>query len=279
MLKIIPPAKELSPFVAYYYIARLDQGTNGSPVKELCLPSGYAFMGFQTLGRCKYIFKGHNIVPERFYTSGQLTQKYFVFSDDPAIAIVGVAFKPTGLWHLFGLELSSLVDKVMPTTQLFDDALEEFTKRFDAADSPHVRKEYVEKLLMDQKEKVSPSLNLIDIAVKEIHENQGCRLLKDIAAKLNVSDRYFQKMFKTMVGIVPSVYSRIVRFNYLFSEMQSDGPQDYKSLAALFNYYDFPHFSKDFKRYCGESPSKFHVDKFHFLKEFMIHTPIGIPVK
>ena len=70
-----------------------------------------------------------------------------------------------------------------------------------------------------------------------------------------------------MVGITPSSYKRIVRFNYMFAEIQLDSPIDYQSLSALSNYYDFPHFSRDFKRYCGVCPSKFHIDKFNFLQE------------
>ena len=279
MLEIIPPVKALSPFVAYYYIARLDQGADGSLIKELCLPSGYAFMGFQTLGKCYYNFKDQTVVPERFYTSGQLTQKYYVLTDDPAIAIVGVAFKPTGLWHLFGLDLYSMVDNVVRSKSLFEDGLVAFTEDFDAQQSDRSKKDCIESLLLTQMAIAVPRLNMIDSAVDLIHNNHGCLPIKDVSAKLRISLRYFQKRFKAMVGIVPSVYSRIIRFNYLFAEMDPTGPKDFKSLAALFKYYDFPHFSKDFKKYCGESPSKFHIDKFRFLKEFMIHTPIGIPTK
>lgn len=278
MLEIIPPVKTLSPYVAYYYIARLDEDVKGKGVKELCLPSGYAFMGFQTQGKCKYIFKKQaKIIPPRFYTSGQLTSKYFVITDDPSIAIVGVAFKPTGLWHLFGMDLRSILDNVIPTSTLFNDALVDFTAEFDAQEFAHSKKDCIESLLLNQMAKADPKCNIIDTAVDLIQMNKGCLPIKDLAAKLQVSVRYFQKRFKTMVGIVPSMYSRIVRFNYLFAEMNPEGPKDYKSLAALYNYYDFAHFSKDFKRYCGESPSKFHIEKFHFLKEFMIDTPIGIP--
>lgn len=278
MLRIIPPTKELQPFIGYYYTVRLEKGIDGRPIDELCLPSGYAFMGFQTEGNCYFILNHKKAVPSRFYTSGQLSCSYRVCGKSGVHSVIGAAIKPTGLWHLFGVDVLALTDKVIKSRGLFEDGLEIFTKKFDSHTDTDIRKQLIENLLLGRLQKVRPTLNMIDVAVDLIHENRGCTSIKHICEQLHVSERYFQKRFKAMVGLVPSVYNRIIRFNYLFAEMKADIPKDYKSIAALFNYYDFSHFSKDFKKYCGLSPTKFHVDKFHFLKEFMIDKPIGIPL-
>lgn len=87
-----------------------------------------------------------------------------------------------------------------------------------------------------------------------------------------MSPRYFQKKFKEVIGIQPSVFCRITRFNFLFSEMNTK-TNDFSTLSILYNYYDLSYFSKDFKRYCGSAPSKFYLEKFEFLNQVFINNP------
>lgn len=102
-----------------------------------------------------------------------------------------------------------------------------------------------------------------------INENYGCGSITELIGNLGISERYLQKKFKKMVGVTPMTYRRFVRFNFMFAEIKMDTPIDCKALSALYNYYDFPHFSKDFKKYCGACPSKFYINKFNFLQELM----------
>ncbi len=268
-------SKLLKPYVAFFFSIDFEQGDKES-IDEICLPLGCGIMGFQFEGRCKIHIGNEIITPPKFYTTGQQTIKYNMVSKNPVLSITGPAFNPTGLWHLFGLNMQALVNKDIATETLFDDRLQKFTKQFYETKEPIARVQLIEALLLTRLQKVTPMPNMIDIAVDLIHKNHGCWPLKKILAKLNVSERYFEKRFKIMVGVPPSVYSRIVRFNYLFAAMDQNKKWDYKALGVLFNYYDFQHFSKDFKRFSGKPPSKFHVAQFHFINDYMVKNPIGV---
>ena len=270
------PIKELQPYVNSFFSFSWKKKSPEDSISELCLPSGCGFMGFQIAGRCKIIMGDRNITVPKFYTVGQQTSKYNITSDNKLLIVTGAVIQPTGLWHLFGLNMAAIVNNDIDTCSLFEDGLRSFTREYCSIKDSNLRVKLIEKLLLSRLVKVTPKLNMIDVAVSLIHKKMGCVRIKDIANQLNVSERYFQKRFRMMVGIVPSAYCRIIRFNYLFAGMGPNGTRDDKALSILSNYYDFPHFSKDFKKYCGAPPSKFHIEQFQFLKDYMVDQPMVV---
>lgn|GEM_PF-991774 len=261
------PTEVLKPYVAYYYSIKWERCNYKDGIYELLLPSGMCFMSFQLTGRFTGIIDNRKIKPKKYYTMGQQTDKYIMFSDNDVIELEGAAFTPTGLYHLFGCNMVNLINNPIDTQLLIEDLRDGFTQEYASEMDPINRINLIENLLINQTQKHFSKANIIDTAIAMIRRHKGCWSIKQITDKLNVSERYFQKMFKLMIGITPSTYNRIIRFNCLFAEMKSVSPQDYNTLSSLYYYFDFAHFSKDFKKYCGESPSKFNIEQFHFLKE------------
>ncbi len=269
MFKTFIPSKILQPYIAFYYTIKCKKVDYESIISEYCLPNGLGIMGFHFYGSFYIVQKKEKKELPRFYTVGQQTSSYYIKSDSNIVEFYGVTFKPTGLWHFFGLDMSSITDKAIATTSLFRCDIQKFSKQFDEHQAPASKIKLIEKLFLDELLSVQPQLNVIDSAILRINETYGCCSISELTSYLGISARYFQKQFKKMVGITPSAYKRIVRFNFMFAEIKKGTPIDCKSLSALYNYYDFPHFSRDFKKYCGASPSKFHIEKFKFLEELM----------
>jgi len=273
MFSIYPTSKELEAYVAFFYTINWKKEPHDKPINEFCLPSGTGILAFQSEGRFDFIFDGKSLDVPQFYFAGQQTRSYLIVTDAPKTEITGAALTPTGLWHLFNANMILQTNKVSNVGALFANALPLFKKQYLALKTPEARIEIINKFLLEKLQKSAPQLNIIDSSVNLIKGFKGCISINDLIKKLNISERYFQKKFKLMVGINPSTYTRIVRFNCLFAEMKSEGQQDYKTLSALYNYYDFAHFSKDFKKYCGEAPSNFYIEKFNFLKEIWVDSP------
>lgn len=274
MLQTFPPSKILQDFVAFYYTIKCHKSDYDGIISEYCLPSGFGHMGFHFRGSFYVIQKNATQPLPRFYTVGQQTTHYYFNSHSEVIDFYGVSFKPTGLWHLFGLDMYSIRDKAIETPPLFPSTFQKFTRQFDSEQETDAKIKLIENLLTNRFLTVEPQLNVMDSVIKRIHETYGCAPISDITDYMGISERYIQKMFKKIVGITPTSYKRIVRFNYMFSDIAKDSPIDCKGLSTLYNYYDFSHFSKDFKKYCGSCPSKFYLDKFNFLQEVVVSKAI-----
>ncbi len=272
-MEVYIPKEILQPFVSMFYTVIGSRKPGDAMHNELALPSGHCFMVYRCKGNMSVAINDKDNILPRFYIAGQQTSSHYMKSNDLYIELVVAALKPTALWHFFGLNMSELVNEAIPLDTIYQGKLLEIRKQFERCKTAEERIGCLEKVLIDASKKKTLRLNVIDISIDIIQKNKGCILIKDLVGKLNISKRYFQKKFKEMVGISPSVYTRITRFNYLFAEIGTS-QQDYKTLSTFFNYHDISHFSKDFKNYCGESPTKFHLEKFKFLKDIWVDDPL-----
>ncbi len=275
-MKIYKPQEALRPYIAMYYLIEGGALPNGETFNEYSLPSGHTFMVFQHLGQ----FKIHNNSTKKIlelpemYATGQQVSSCTLLCDENSFEAFVVCLKPTAFWHLTKKDVSTLVDEVVPLNELWKYEHRYFNPLLDFNLNINERIKIFEDILLQFLgcKKFSP--NIIDLAVEEILEKKGCIRIKNLTAKFNVSIRYFRKQFKETVGIPPSTYTRITRFNFLFSEMNSVNKNDFYALSSFFGYYDISHFSKDFKKYCGDSPRNFHIEKFKFFKDVWIDDPL-----
>ena len=98
----------------------------------------------------------------------------------------------------------------------------------------------------------------ISAAVKYIEDNY---LKKDFslttaAKKSYMSDTYFRKLFKQEFGISPKQYVIEHRIKYAASLIIA-GYYTLQEISDLCGYNDYKHFSVEFKKVTGKSPSKY----------------------
>lgn len=269
MFETYLPSVILQSYIAFFYTIKCQVSDYENGISEFCIPSGYSHMGFHLKGSFYVIQKNKKQELPRFYAVGQQTERYYINSNSDMVEFYGVTFQPSGLWHLFKSNMPTITNRAVAATSIFGFNIQEFIENFEAEQSSISRIQVLENLLTQQTLATESHFNVIDSAIQIIKVKYGCCSIKDITETLNISERYLKKKFKCMVGITPSTYKRMVKFNFMLGEIKADTPTDYQLLSALFNYYDFPHFSKDFKKYCGVSPTKFHVDRFNFLLEVL----------
>lgn len=116
------------------------------------------------------------------------------------------------------------------------------------------------ELYMDN-HKIYESNSKIDLSVKYIKENL---LKKDFsltlaAKKSYISDTYFRKLFKQEYGISPKQYVIERRIKHATSLIIA-GYYSLQEISELCGYSDYKHFSVEFKRIIGVSPSKYIYD-------------------
>jgi AraC-like DNA-binding protein len=81
--------------------------------------------------------------------------------------------------------------------------------------------------------------------------------LSEIAVKCGVSDCYFRRLFRQYSGESPIEFRQRLRIERAKQLLLSDEQYTVSEVAQELGFSDVYHFSKTFKKYCGESPKKF----------------------
>lgn len=265
MITVYEPTNKLKNYILHYFVIDWKTKSTKKDFKQLCLPTGCSFIGFHIKGRMQVAIDNYSIRTNQNYVNAQTTRPYYMIADNDLYIIV-ICLKPTALHHLFNVDVSPMVNEQGNIYSLFGDKINVLEKELKKTKSTKKQIQLIEKILIEQQNKSMTKPNFIDIAIDLIIKNEGCISISELIRKIGVSERYFQKKFKEMVGIKPSIYINIVRFNFIFSRLREYELQNSKTLASLFDFYDAAHYSKSFKAIFGKSPSDFDVNKHPFLK-------------
>ncbi len=82
--------------------------------------------------------------------------------------------------------------------------------------------------------------------------------IADLVDDLQISKRTIQHGFKHYLGFTPKEYQQYIRFNGIRKTILSvkDPHITLSEIARNYNYFHFGHFSAEFKKFFGESPSE-----------------------
>lgn len=275
MFRKFEPNPVLKKFILFYFELDWKMQSPEKEINYLCLPTGCSFIGFQKKGRIQAIIDDHIYKTEEFYVNVQTTIPYQLYSSDSHLRVIVVCLKPTALYHLFRTDVSKIINTGANPQNLFKSKLREFTSQFENEHSMKSLVKLLDKTFINQLKHVNPKFNFIDIAVDIILKSEGVISIDELIIKLKVSKRYFQKKFKEMVGITPSLYIKIIRYNFIFSSFSESDAQFNSSNASLY-FYDSAHYSKSFKKFLGMSPSEFERSQYPFIELTAIEKAVWI---
>lgn len=88
-------------------------------------------------------------------------------------------------------------------------------------------------------------------------EDDPCRSIADLAARLGVSHGFLDREFTAIVGLSPRSLSRILRLRMLLAGLDVYGPVDWTAQAVRLGWFDQSHLIRDFKRHTGVTPSQY----------------------
>ncbi|MBC6367058.1 helix-turn-helix domain-containing protein [Algoriphagus sp. AK58] len=248
---------------------------------ELLMPSGTGIMAFHLHGRYQVealpFFKG--LLPKN-YLIGQQTVSYRLKVREVDADIFGIALQPTSIWRLTGIPAHQFTNMPIEPQVIFSrkqlDLIPKLDEPIGFEERCRRATDFLEKIQSD----LNQGKTLVDYALELIFESKGCISTRTLCKELHVSERHLQHLFRQQVGVSPLQYARITRFNAIFVEFtQTEAPRDLGFLTSFYNYYDASHFFKDFKAFCGEAPSQFHLEKFGLLKELVEKSPYLIQVR
>ena len=257
IFKSAEPGSNFTQFIKSFWVVEDPQP---SPQKRKIIPDGFPeiIIHYKEPYKIKLHSKWETQTETLF--AGQITS-HFYLENTGASGMVGLKLMPTAAYQLFGVNMSSYVDRVVPLNEVCGDFFEAFRQEMKTGSSPDFRIKKAEqcfKYLIDNR--TLHNVGAIKQAVDSILKHKGMIKIEAIAAELDFSFRHLQREFKRIVGLSPKFFSRITRFNYIFEIMKQEN-SSWIGIALDSGYFDQSHFIKEFKAFTGEEPSNYGFDE------------------
>lgn len=249
------PPESLKKFIRFYWIFETD-ASESTPFIHPATAAGCAKLAFHYRGR--FEIESPSSGTERLFIAGFQgpTKKSELFIGKENIGIFGVYFSPYALPSLLSLPADELSNQNVEISLLLGKQGVELKDKMVSAQSKYDRLSIINTFLEKQLASISSHYNPVIPSVKHIINNNGLVAINGLAENYAVSQRQFERNFKSATGFSPKMFSRIVRFENAISML---GKRDVKLTEVAFEcgYYDQSHFIRDFKEFTGHPPSAY----------------------
>lgn len=243
-----PPAP-LDEFIKCFWVLRKDYNDD-TPIERV-LPDSYIefILSFDS----SYFLKKPGDVPDAFMIG--LLKEPLELRAAGTVLILCVRFFPWGPISFFDFkpketvntgfdfdlpgELRSRLHQLLQAEE-FDEAVREFGKFF------------LERYLRSSFDKKT-----VSAAAQILYREKGECRIEDVVKMCYTTKRTLERNFNDNLGMSPKSYALNVRFDKAKKAITHDPFIELTELAHEAGYYDQAHFIKDFKSFCGCTPSDF----------------------
>jgi AraC-like DNA-binding protein len=197
--------------------------------------------------------------------AGQLT-KPVILKPSGNSGVFGIKFKATALWKMFGCNMKDLQNQSIAVNDILDINVNEIALKLTEAKDFAARVDLIEKYfgVLIQRTRRTQT----DEAIAHMFEVKGNISVLQLASRLKISNRKLERMFNEQVGVSPKVFTRLIRFNSVFSVLEKKTITKAEA-SYLCGYFDQAHFNKDFKAFTGEDAVHYFRQNHEFANFFM----------
>mgnify|MGYP000170950054 CR=1 FL=1 len=168
---------------------------------------------------------------------------------------ISINFTPTGLNYFFGENTGVIAPK--NGQELLD------TKWLDAGNRMFSKKSSIEKIEVLERflnsALIEKDLTLIEdyLAISDQHPDYT---LSEIADQLNVTTKTIHRWCSNCIGCSPTQFKKIVRFRNAIESKFKNTSQNLTQICFENDFYDSPHFNREFKNLAQMNPRDFFSD-------------------
>ncbi len=259
-LRYLTPAPALRPYVRCYYLL---EGDFGGRTTDVFFADGCPELVFN-VGVDFYRDGAREAWTK---VIGQITRPLHVSAAGRGRSF-GVWFRPHGLSAFTGVAASELTDTAVESGALFGttfgEALgESLSQGADVGGGTDAMTlaNQVDALLSAVLRRRTPvaSAELVGFAVRCLTETKDARRIDNVAQACNMSTRQLQRLFREHVGLRPKQYQSIARFRETIDVLNDASRGSLTETAYAAGYFDQAHFIREFRRFAGVTPSRYHA--------------------
>lgn len=263
------PSLILAPFVVRYWFVE----TTADLDKELCLPDGQIKM-YISLGEKRPIYRdleGREI-NWKDGVGGHPSEQSCYVELPKGLNFMGVTLTPSFFHSITSIPITELNDSVTDFEAVWGKKGGDLRSRIFSCVSDEERIAVMNAFFEKAHSKLCTSSCFIRFSEDMISKCRGNISIKNLLEFGNVSERTFERKFRTAVGMTPKYFARVLRFNKVCQLKDSNPHLTWHDIIYECGYYDQNHFIKDFKSFTGKAPTSFfekeeQIRKVHIGKE------------
>ncbi len=259
------PATPLNSFVEFLWFY---DGFAPDHTKEKLLPDGTMELIIDLRDHPKHTYDPRSLKEKRAFRKSWLSgmhHDYIVISALPG-SMMGAHFRPGGAWPFFGAPLSEFTDNVVEFDSVLGNEAVFLRERLLAAPTPELKFEILEKfLLVRGGDRLYPD-GAVHFAIDQMISVPMRLLIRDLAAKVGISQKHLISLFDQRVGMTPKQLDKVLRFQKVIQTLAATKPKevDWVSVAIDCGYYDQAHFINDFQSFSGMTPTAYLAQQWEY---------------
>ncbi len=227
----VPPAEDLRPYVALYWIVEWDAR---DPYVQETLPHPCVHL----------VVQGHQGL-----AYGVVKGKFSIVLQGRSRAF-GIKFRPGGFYPFLRGPLSRLTNRTEPVSAFFDvNAAARFTGAPDVASAEH--------LLRGARPRRAAAAETAGQIAEAIADDRTLTTVDGVATRFDVPTRALQRMFSRYIGVSPKWVINRYRLHEVVERLTRGETVDWARLAADLGYFDQAHLIRDFKAVVGQTPGAY----------------------
>lgn len=249
-----PKEESLRPYVEYY------NSLIGDKVKDtrfISLPEGKIGIVFMLNGHDRIDTTNNCIIKKTSHIHG-LAQSHMVVETSADVHTFSIIFKPAAIYNFIpSVPINELARSYANLEDVFGKEVLDVEDQLYHCKNDEERINIVEKFLLKNRVKTNRRINA---AATAIICSEGNIKVKDVAQKVNLSNRQLQNIFKFNVGVSTKQFIKLSRFKRAINTT----PNPKASMAEIgcnLGYYDESHFISEFKMYSGITPRRFYSNR------------------
>lgn len=255
----LQPSAFLAPYIDYYFVIE-DNGSAIVPEDKRSLtvfPAPQGEMVFSYGAPTQEQWLDETAVDSPGLAVGGFSTKAVEYTNRQGVGCMMVGFKPWGLQSFLDVGLKELINTNSEMTLHFGTEVLFVEEMLREAGSLGERIRIVEAFLAGKLRRPMLDKTMVH-AVDLIADSKGLIPVETLARQCFMSRRQLLRRFENAIGISPKLFSRIVRFQQVFTAMEQTPAQlDWSQIAYDTGYFDQAHFINDFREFSGMSPSQF----------------------
>jgi AraC-like DNA-binding protein len=249
------PAPVLRPFVRALWSL---EGDDPAPAADRILPDGCMELVFH-LGTpfSSWDDDGREAGQPAALLVGQQTHALRVRPSQRA-AVVGVRFHPGGAWPFLRVPQHQLCGRLPALADVSPALARDAERLHDARDLGAAVAALASRLAALAVSFDRPDRR-ITACVSAIASSAGAVTVDDLARHCGIGARQLERLFRDTVGLAPRTLGRLARFQAALRACEGGAPLSAAGLSA--GYADQAHFTREFRRVSGLTPSAFLAER------------------